>query len=150
MQLLQDLKLRSICLLLCKKSIHEENLAQPLQTNNKQNKLAVIFLTGYNGITNVTNKNKKFYFSVSINDDYFSQTTIPPGAYELESLDGEIKRIIFKDGYFTKENYPCIIKANFSTLGSIKEIKPNFFDTQVNFVLDDSIRDLLRLYSVVI
>ena len=31
-------------------STHEENLHQPLQTNNKQFKIAVTFLTGYNGV----------------------------------------------------------------------------------------------------
>ena len=35
-------------------STHEEHLSQPLQTNNKQYQRAVTFLTGYNGIFNVT------------------------------------------------------------------------------------------------
>ena len=44
------------------KSTHEEHLSQPLQTNkNKQNKIADIFLTGYNGIFNVTNSNNRFF-----------------------------------------------------------------------------------------
>ena len=38
-------------------SIHEENLSQPLQTNNKQFTIAITFLTGYNGIFNITGKN---------------------------------------------------------------------------------------------
>ena len=37
-------------------STHEENLQIPLQTNNKQFKIAVTFLTGYNGIFNITIK----------------------------------------------------------------------------------------------
>ena len=37
------------------KSAHEEHLSQPLQTNIKQFKIAFTFLTGYNGIFNVTN-----------------------------------------------------------------------------------------------
>ena len=44
------------------KSTHEEHLIQPLQTNNKQLKIAVTFLTAYNGIFNVTSKNKKNLF----------------------------------------------------------------------------------------
>ena len=36
------------------KSTHEEHLSQPLQTNNKQFKIAVSFLTGYIGIFNIT------------------------------------------------------------------------------------------------
>ena len=46
-------------LIVMDKSTHEEHLSQPLRTNNKQFKLAV-FLTGYNGIFNVTDKNNKF------------------------------------------------------------------------------------------
>ena len=42
------------------KSTHEEHLHQPVQTNNKQFKNAMTFLTGYNGIFNVTNSNNKF------------------------------------------------------------------------------------------
>ena len=45
------------------KSIHEEHLFQPLQTNKKQFKIAVTFLTGYNGIFNITKLNIKFYFT---------------------------------------------------------------------------------------
>ena len=63
-------------------SIHEEHLSQPLQTNNKQFKMAVTFLTGYNGIFNVTNKKSKLYFTKSINDVNFNQKTIPQEAYE--------------------------------------------------------------------
>ena len=51
------------------KSTDEEYLSQPLQTNNKQFKIAVTFLTGYNGIFNVTNANNKFYFTKSIIDE---------------------------------------------------------------------------------
>ena len=40
-------------------STHEEHLSQPLQTNNKQFRMAVTSLTGYNGIIKVTNKNIK-------------------------------------------------------------------------------------------
>ena len=64
------------------KFIHEEPLCQPLQTNNKQYKTAITFLTGYNGMFNVTNSNKKIYFAKSITDkDGFIQITIPPAAY---------------------------------------------------------------------
>ena len=38
-------------------STHEENLLHSLQTNKKQFKIAVTFLTGYNGTFKVTSKN---------------------------------------------------------------------------------------------
>ena len=46
-------------LIVMDKSTHEEHLFRPLQTNNKQFKIAVTFLTGYNGSFNVTNSNIK-------------------------------------------------------------------------------------------
>ena len=55
-------KIEEHMLVVMDKSTHEEHLSQPLQTNNKQYKIAVTFLTGYNGIFNVTNSNNKFYF----------------------------------------------------------------------------------------
>ena len=83
-------------LIVIDKSTHEEHLSQPLQTNEKQFKTAVTFLCGYNGIFNIIkNSNIKFYFKKTITDeDGFVQITIPPGAYEIESLNDEIKRII--------------------------------------------------------
>ena len=80
------------------KSTHEEHLSQSLQTNKKQVKIAGTFLTGYNGIFNVTNSNKKCYFIKSITDDAYIQLIIPPGAYKIESVNNEIKRIITDEG----------------------------------------------------
>ena len=77
------------------KSTHEERLSQPLQTINKHFKIAVTNLTGQNGSFNVTNLDNKFYFKKSITDeDSYIQLSIPPGAYEIESLNDRIKRII--------------------------------------------------------
>ena len=47
-------------LIVMDKSIHEYHLSQPLQTNIKQFKKAVTFLSAYNGIFNVKNSNNKF------------------------------------------------------------------------------------------
>ena len=84
-------------LIVMDKNTHEEHLSQPLQTNNKQFKIAVTFPSGYNGIFNVTNKNNEFYFLKSITDkDGYIQTQIPNGAYEIGSLNNEIKRIFIE------------------------------------------------------
>ena len=124
------------------KSTHEEHLSQPLKTSNKQFKIAVTLLTGYNGIFNITKSNNKFYFKKTItNEEGFIQITIPTGAYEIESLNKEIKRIIIDEGHYTEANYPFTIKPNFSTLGSIIEISPQ--GPIISFMFDDSIRDLL-------
>ena len=51
------------------KSIHEEHLSHLLRTKIKQIEIAITFLIGFIGIFNVTNKNTKFYFTVSNNDE---------------------------------------------------------------------------------
>ena len=134
-------KIEEHMLIVMDKSTHEEHLFQPLQTNNKQFKIAVTFLTGYNGIFNVTTENNRFYFLKSITDDDHIKITIPPGAYEIESLNNEIKRIIIDQEYYTETNYPLNIKPNFSTLGSIIEISTQ--GPAITFIPDDSMRGLL-------
>ena len=92
-------KIEERMLIVMDKSTHEEHLSQPLRTNNKQFNIAVTFSTGYNGIFNVTDKNNKFYFTKSLTDgDGFIQISIPKGAYEIESLNNEIKRINIEKG----------------------------------------------------
>ena len=135
-------KIEEHMLIVMDKSTHEEHLSQSLQTNNKQFKIAVTFLTGYNGIFNVTNENNKFYFIKSITDkDDYTIITIPPGAYEIESLNNEIKMITIDEEPYTEANYPFSVKPNFSTLGSIMEISTQ--GPGITFVPDDSIRNLL-------
>ena len=135
-------KIEEHLLIIMNRSTHEEHLFQPLQTNNKQFKIAITFLSAYKGIFNVTNSNNKFYFTKSItNDDHYIMKTIPPGAYEIESLNDEIKRIIINDEHFTEANYPFTIKPNFSTLGSIIEISND--ESAISFKASDSIGSLL-------
>ena len=113
-----------------------------MQTNNKQFKTVITFLQGHNGIANVTNSNIKFCSLKSISDeDGYIKTTIPPGAYKMESLNNEIKRVIIEEEYYTEPKYPFTIKPNFSTLGSIVEISTQ--GPVIKFVPDGSIRDLL-------
>ena len=140
-------KIEEYMLIVMDKSTHEEYLSEPLQTKNKQFKIAVTFLTGYNGIFNITNKNNKFYFAKSINDD-FVHINIPPGAYEIESLNDEIKRNIIDQEHFTEANYPFKIKPNFTTLGSIIENSPQ--EPIISFVFDDTIRNLLGFRETIL
>ena len=139
-------KIEELMLIVMDKSIHEEHLSQTLQTNNKQFKTAVTFLSGYIGIFNVTNSNNKFFFKKTTTDeDGFAQITAHPGAYELESLNDEIERIIIDEEHYTEANYPFEIKPIFSTLGSIIEISPQ--GPIISFMFDDSIKDLLGFHA---
>ena len=129
-------------LIIMDKPTHEEHLSQSLQTSKKQFKVAITFLSAYNGIFNVTDSNNKFYFTKSItDDDHYIMISIPRGSYELENLHDELKRIIVNDGHFNEENYPFVIKPNFSTLGSIIEILNQ--ESAISFRPDDSIGSLL-------
>ena len=91
----------------------------------------------------------KFYFKKSNIEEHFMQITIPEGAYEIESLNNEIKRILIDKEYYTEANYPISIKPNFSTLGSIIQIKPEG-DAVIGFVFDDSIGSLLGLNDTIL
>ena len=127
-------------------STHKEHIYQPLQTNIKQYKIAITFSTGYNGIFNVTDKNNKFYLAKSGTDkDVFLEITFSPGAYEKDSLNDEIKRIIIDEGYFTEKDYPITTQPNFSTLGSIIEISRQ--DPLISFVPHCNMRKLLGVNS---
>ena len=87
------------------KSTHEEHLSQPHQTNNRQFQIAVTFPTDHNGIFSVKDKNTKFYFTESIDDEEPRQVTILPVANELENLEKEIKRVIIQEGHYTDETH---------------------------------------------
>ena len=140
-------KIEEHMLVVTDKSTHEEHLFQPLQTNNKQFKIAVTFLSGYNGIFNVTNSNNKFYFKkTKADEDGFIQITISPRTYEIESLNDEIKRTIIDEEHYTEANYPFKIKPNFSTLGSIIGISPQ--GPIISFMFGDSIKDLLGFHAI--
>ena len=138
-------KIEEHMLIVMKKSKHEEHVSQPLQTNNKLFKIAVTFLTGYNGIFNVTNSNNKIYFKKTLIEEGFIQIIIQPSVYELESLDNEIKKINIDKSLYTEDEYPFTIKANFITLGSIIEILPRGPGLCLVIVLETYF-DFMRLY----
>ena len=140
-------KIEEHMLIVMDKSTHEEHLSQPLQTNNKQFKIAVTFLNGYNGIFKVTTSNIEFYFKKTISDeDGFVQFTIPPGACEIESLNDEIKRIVIDEEHYTEANYPIKIKPNFPKLGSTIEISTQ--GPILSFMFDGSIKDLSGFHAI--
>ena len=97
---------------------------------------------------NVTNRNNKFYFKKNLIDEDFIQIRIPEGAYEIESLDDEIKRILIDKEHYTEETYPFTIKPNFSTLGSIITISPQ--GPIIGFVFEDSIGNLLGFKETIL
>ena len=79
-------------------------------------------MSAYKAIFNVTTSNNKFYFKKELIDEDFIQINIPPGAYEIENINNETKRIIIDKHYYNENEYPFTIKPNFSTLGSFVKI----------------------------
>ena len=71
-------------LIVMNKTNHGEHVSIPLQTNNKQFKIGITFLTGQNGTFNVPNSNNKLHIAESITaKDGFIRILILQGAYEL-------------------------------------------------------------------
>ena len=135
-------KVEEHILVVINKSTHEEHLAQPFQTNDKQFKIAITFCSCYNGIFNVTNTNIKFFSKKTLIEEDFVQVTTPPSTYEIESLNDENKRNINMKEYYRENEYPFTIKPYFSTLGSI--IEKQLRGPIISFASDDSIRNYLR------
>ena len=81
-------------------------------------------------------------------EDDFIRISISPGAYEIEALKNEMKKINVEKVYLTNEDSPFTMKPNFSTLGSIIE---NFSQGPItSFASDDSIRTLLGFQETIL
>ena len=139
-------KVEEHMLIVMDKSTHEEHLAQPLQTNNIYIKNSCHVFNWLQRFFNVTNSINQFYFMKSITDeDGFIQFIIPPGVYEIESLNNEIKRSRFNEEHFTEAIYLFTIKPTFSTMESKLKTSPQ--GPTISFMFDDSIRDLLKFIA---
>ena len=84
----------------------------------------------------------------SSTDEDLIQFLIPHGAYEIESLNNEIKRIIIDNGHYTEAIYPFTIRPNFSTSGSIVEISKQGVIN--GFVFNDIIGNLLGFNETIL
>ena len=112
-------KIEEHMLIIMDNFIHGEHLSQPLQTNNKQFKIPISFLSAYNGVFKVTNRKNNIYFEnfkKAFIDEDFIQIRIPEGAYEIKLLDNEIKRIIIDREHYTQAKYPYKINQTFQHL----------------------------------
>ena len=72
-----------------------------------------------------------------------------PYVQELESLNVEIERNIYDEGYFTEQKYPFVDEPNSSRLGSIIEASPRR-KIHKSFIHDDSVRDFVGFKPAVI
>ena len=100
--------------------------------------MAITFLTGYNGIFNITDENNKFFYVTR--EKMIVDNAIPKVAYELEALDLEIKRLMVLNGDSDGESFPFTIKPNFTTQGSIIEIEDGW---EIDFTYAGTIKNIL-------
>ena len=87
-------------------------------------------------------KNINFIFISVFESAEYNVFRITAGAYEIQSLNAEIDRIIIKQGHITEENYLFKIRPRIPTLGSVLEKEPGR-RWLVSFAQDDTLRDLL-------
>ena len=88
----------------------------------------------------------KLFAKSTTDKDGFLQVTIPPGAYEVERLNKEIKRNITDEEHFTEAYYPFTFQPEISTLSSIGEIsKQKHF---ISFLPNDCIRNVSGFNAV--
>ena len=76
-----------------------------------------------------------------IDKNEFIRITILRGAYELEFLYDEIRRINIEEGHFTEVDYPFTKKPILSTLRSFVEVSRQ--ESLISFTPNDSIKDFL-------
>ena len=76
----------------------------------------------------------------------FFQFTFQLGAYEIESLNNEIKRILIEAEHFTEAIYRFKNKPNSSTSGSVIEISKQ--EPLISFLPDDRMRVCLSFNAV--
>ena len=145
----QHLELRSMCFLLWIRVIMKSIRFNHYKLILVNLKSLSVFLTGYNVIFNVTYGNNKSIFIPVFEGAQYNLLTILPGAYEMESLNTEIKRNISDEGPFTEDEHPLTIKRNFSTLASIKKITPGS-KWQISFIQEFTLRDLSGFKPTVI
>jgi hypothetical protein len=104
----------------------------------KQYEAALVYMSTYNSIPNVSGKrNNKFTYSTD-NGISWKSIALDTGAYELEDINNEIKRIIKENG---DDEAAVEITANISTLKSVVNIKQTSY--QVDFREDQTIGSLL-------
>lgn len=113
---------------------------------NKQYEAALVYLSTYNSIPNVSaeKNNNKFTYSTD-NGLAWKSITLDTGAYELEHVYHEIKRRIKENG---DDESSIEITANISTFKSVVNIKNTSY--QIDFREDQTIGSLLGFNKEVI
>jgi hypothetical protein len=132
------------------------NLPRPLTLPKNRNfEAALIYFATDNYLANIDKSNQQFIYSTDSGKTW-KTIKIPVGAYELSSIDEEIKRQMRTNGdagelhksvNSPNSNY-INIEGNINTFCSVIEITKDGY--QVDFRPDNTIRDLLGFNAVVL
>jgi hypothetical protein len=112
---------------------------------NKKYEAALVYLSTYNSIPNITEKINNIFKYSTDNGVSWKSFALDTGAYELDDLNYEIKRRLKANG---DDEAAIELTANISTLKSIVKIEKT--DYQVDFGVDQSIGSVLGFDKVVI
>ena len=101
----------------------------------------------YNSIFNVTSENNKIIYFDGLM--YWTEFTLPPGAYEIEQINDEIARHFAAESfnYIAIDSAPIKLEANTATLHSIIRLNDGY---KVDFTQPNTLRDLLGFESVIL
>mgnify|MGYP003529801874 FL=1 len=121
----------------------------PIILHDYDYEIALVNLETWNSFANVTSANNLFKYSVD-GGNTWKLITIETGAYELESINDEIQRLMKanRDWDAVNNAYYISVSANTSTLKSIIDITNA--DYKIDFTISNSLRSILGFDSVIL
>jgi hypothetical protein len=135
-----------------KGSKHLYRFPTPIKLNPKRNyEMGLQYITTSNYLVNITEKNNKFIYSAD-GGVKWNTITIEKGAYEMTSLESEIKRQLALNKHYnansTPPSYYINIGIKLETFHSFIDITDDKY--QVDFTKPHTIRELLGFKAKVL
>ena len=121
----------------------------PITLSDYEFEIALVNLETWYSFANVTARNNQFRYSVD-GGNTWKLISIETGAYELESINDEIQRLMKANGDWDAINdaYFISISANTSTLKSIIDVTNTEY--KIDFTISNSISIILGFNSVIL
>ena len=129
--------------------IYTYRFPNPINLPDYDCEIALVNLETWNSFANVTSSNNQFRYSTD-GGNTWKLITIETGAYQLESINDEIQRLMSVNGDWDSAGnaYYITISANTSTLKSVIDI--THADYKIDFTIPNSLRLILGFDSVIL
>jgi len=116
-------------------------LIPPIRLNeDKRYEAALLSITMYNSIPNITERNNIFKYSTDAGKTW-KVITLPKGAYELQAINDKIQSQMIVNGDHNGDEFYVTIYADISQLKSVVEITNKSY--QIDFRVKNSIASTL-------